>query len=82
MELNVKFEATNQALPVKFGAVQQVTVPSEGGYNYEIGYGLKVENNTLKVDAATSVEADNTLPVTSAAVYTTVGNIGAILDTI
>lgn len=55
---------------------------SSGGMQYEIGKGLKVVDNTLVVDTAEDVEEDNTLPVTSAAVYTTVGNINALLSTI
>lgn len=55
-----------------------------GGTPYRIGHGLKLdeETNTLSVDAAEAVERDNTLPITSAAVYTTVGNIEALLGTI
>ena len=53
-----------------------------GGLPYKIGYGLKVEDNTLMVDAADAVEQDNTKPVTSAAVFTEVGNINALLATI
>lgn len=53
-----------------------------GGYN--IGSGLKLdrESNTLSVDTANNVEQDNTRPITSAAVYTTVGNIEVLLGTI
>ena len=53
-----------------------------GGYN--IGPGLKLDpaTNTLSVDTADKVEQDNTKPVTSAAVYTEVGNINALLATI
>nr|DAE67315.1 MAG TPA: hypothetical protein [Caudoviricetes sp.] len=53
-----------------------------GGYN--IGDGLKMDpdTNTLSVDTADKVEQDNTKPVTSAAVYTEVGNINALLATI
>ena len=53
-----------------------------GGYN--IGSGLKLDaaTNTLSVDTAEKVEQDNTKPVTSAAVYTEVGNINALLATI
>ena len=36
----------------------------------------------LSVDKATSVEGDNTRPITAAAVYTEVGNINALLATI
>lgn len=52
--------------------------------NYNIGNGLKLdrETNTLSVDVATEVSEDNTLPITSAAVYTEVGNINVLLQTI
>lgn len=64
------------------------TYPSGGGGgsggSYIIGEGLKYDpdSNILSVDTADKVEQDNTLPVTSAAVYTTVGNIDALLGTI
>ena len=55
-----------------------------GGGGYTIGDGLKLDaaTNTLSVDTADAVEEDNTKPVTSAAVYTEVGNINAMLATI
>lgn len=55
-----------------------------GGGGYTIGTGLKLDaaTNTLSVDTAAAVEKDNTKPVTSAAVYTEVGNINALLATI
>lgn len=54
------------------------------GGGYTIGDGLKLDaaTNTLSVDTADKVEQDNTKPVTSAAVYTEVGNINALLATI
>ena len=63
------------------------------GTNKEIGEGGGVsfktdntlsfdENGVLSVNTAKKVEADNTLPVTSAAVNATVGNIEIILATI
>lgn len=63
------------------------------GTNKEIGEGGGVsfqtddtltldENGVLSVNTADAVEPDNTLPVTSAAVNATVGNIEAILATI
>lgn len=57
---------------------------SGGQIAYKIGYGLKLDSatNTLSVDTTNSVEEDNTLPITSAGVYVTVGNINALLDTI
>lgn len=64
-------------------AVQKVSTEGGEGISYKIGHGLKVTNgDTLEVDAADKVEEDNTRPVTSAAVYTEVGNINALLATI
>lgn len=40
------------------------------------------DDGILSVNRAEKVEKDNTLPVTSAAVYTEVGNINALLETI
>ena len=62
----------------------KTNVPGGGGVPYNIGHGLKVdtETNTLSVDTVSSVEQDNTLPITSAAVYAEVGNINALLGTI
>lgn len=58
-------------------AVSEIT--QTGGRSFEIGNGLIFENNTLSVDTADIVEKDNTKPVTSAAVYTEIGNIEALL---
>lgn len=72
--------------PDPVGVDFNVTVRSDGssGGGYNIGPGLKLdaETNTLSVDTAAAVEKDNTKPVTSAAVYTEVGNINALLATI
>lgn len=43
---------------------------------------LITEEGRLSVDKATSVEGDNTKPITAAAVYTEIGNINALLATI
>lgn len=48
----------------------------------EIGDGLKFFGGKLVVDTADNVEQDNTKPVTSAAVYTEIGNIEALLAAI
>ena len=48
-----------------------------------VGENLKIdESGVLSVDTANAVEQDNTRPVTAAAVYTEVGNINALLETI
>ena len=59
----------------------EFTLPSGPGGSYRIGYGLKldIETNTLSVDTADKVEADNTKPITSAAVHAEVGNIEVLL---
>lgn len=40
------------------------------------------EDGVLSVNTTTEVEKDNTLPITAAAVHTTVGNIEVLLGTI
>lgn len=54
----------------------------EGKPFSEIGEGLKVNGGKLAVDTTDKIEQGNIKPVTSAAVYTVVGNINAILATI
>ena len=84
-----------QALARALGVARPVTSPTftlanayplpggGGGMDYQIGHGLKVTGtNTLEVDTAEDAQQDNTLPITSAAVYSTVGNIEILLRTI
>ena len=52
------------------------------GLPFNIDNTLIYENNTLGVNTATNAEQDNTLPITSAAVYETLGNIEILLGTI
>ena len=61
------------------GALKGQLGGTAGGIPYQIGAGLKVEENVLMVDTANVVEEDNTKPVTSAAVYVEIGNIEALL---
>ena len=65
-------------------AINEVRQTGGGGTAYTIGHGLKLDAkiNTLSVDTADKMEQDNTLPITSAAVYVEVGNINALLKTI
>lgn len=60
-------------------SVDVAEITQTGSQNFGIGNGLKLENNVLSVDTANVVEEDNTKPVTSAAVYTEIGNIEALL---
>lgn len=52
------------------------------GTQFVVDQTLTLENGMLSVNTVNVVEADNTLPVTSAAVNVTVGNINALLATI
>ena len=55
-----------------------------GAPAYNIGSGLKLDRgtNTISVDTTDVPEQDNTKPITSAGVYTTLGNIDVLLGTI
>lgn len=54
-----------------------------GGISGEIdNKTLILEDGVLRVNTADEVEQDNTLPITSAAVHTTVGNIELLLSRI
>jgi len=55
---------------------------SGGGTYFKPDETLTLENGVLSVNTAKVVEKDNTLPVTSAAVFTEVGNINALLESI
>ena len=48
----------------------------------KLGNGLKWEGEKLAVDTANDINQNNALPITAAAVYATVGNIGELLSTI
>ena len=56
-------------------------IPS-GGVDFKTDETLKLENGILSVNTTNEMEQDNTLPITSAGVYATVGNIEALLKTI
>jgi hypothetical protein len=55
---------------------------SGGNVDFQVGETLKLENGVLSVNTTGNVEQDNTLPITSAGVFATVGNIEALLKTI
>lgn len=58
------------------------TTPGEGGTSFTTDETLTLKDGVLSVNRANSVEQDNTLPITSAAVFTEIGNIDALLKTI
>lgn len=53
-----------------------------GGTAFEIDETLSLKGGVLSVKTTSEMEEDNTLPITSAGVYTVVGNIEALLGTI
>ena len=55
---------------------------SGGGVQFTTDETLSLKDGVLSVNTAQQPEPDNTLPITSAAVHTTVGNIETILQTI
>ncbi len=59
-----------------------VRIKGDDGTKFTVDKTLTLADGILSVNTAEEVEKDNTLPVTSAAVHTTVGNINALLATI
>lgn len=82
MKLEVKFNETNTRLATSFSNLQMIGIPGGGGVDFTTDETLTLKNGVLSVNRATDVEEDNTLPITSAAVYETVGNINALLESI
>ena len=69
------------SLPAGTSRLSPATTSTLGGII--VGEDLQITaDGVLSVQKATSVEADNTHPITAAAVYTEVGNINALLATI
>lgn len=56
--------------------------PPSGGVDFETDETLILKDGILSVNTTNDMEQDNTLPITSAGVYATVGNIEALLKTI
>lgn len=71
-----------QTMPVGIDPETGRLYAESGGAGYPLGEGLKVVDGKLTVDTVNAVEQDNTRPVTSAAVYTEVGNIEVLLANI
>lgn len=68
-------------IPTIQGSVDHATTTTLGGII--VGEDLQITSSgVLSVSKANNVEQDNTRPITSAAVYTELGNINALLATI
>lgn len=53
-----------------------------GGGGFKTDKTLNLKDGVLSVNTTNDMEQDNTLPITSAGVFATVGNIEALLKTI
>lgn len=78
MTLEAVFEKEEE-LAASFGST---TVIASGQYRFGDGLKYDADTRTVSVDAAESVSAGDTRPVTSAAVQVQIGNIEALLQTI
>ena len=56
--------------------------PPSGGVNFKPDHTLTLKDGILSVNTTDQMEQDNTLPITSAGVFATVGNIEVLLKTI
>ena len=66
--------------PVEMSA-EKASVVSVGGM-FQTDKTLTLKDGVLSVNTTNDMEQDNTLPITSAGVFATVGNIEALLKTI
>lgn len=64
------------------GEWEAISGGGTGGVQFETDETLSLKDGILGVNTAKAVEKDNTLPITSAAVFAEVGNINALLETI
>ena len=77
MRISAKLHTEDERLHADF----QVTV--QVGGNLTLGHALMWDKQgRLAVQVADEAEADNTLPITAAAVHTELGNIEILLQTI
>ena len=77
MRINAKLHTENERLHADFHATVQV------GGGFSLGHALMWDKQgRLAVQVADEAEADNTLPITAAAVHTELGNIEILLQSI
>lgn len=63
-------------------ALEEIGSEGSGGIDFITDDTLSLNNGVLSVNTTSEMESDNTLPITSAGVYATVGNIEVLLKTI
>lgn len=79
-----QFETMGEAVSEMDERVTELenAAPNGGGVSFTTDETLSLTDGVLSVNRADSVQADNTLPITSAAVYVEIGNIDVLLQTI
>lgn len=80
-QVNVNGGATDEMIANAVDKYLKENPPS-GGVDFKTDTTLKLEDGILSVNTTNDMEQDNTLPITSAGVFATVGNIEALLKTI
>ena len=78
-------DTINSYVPSTFEGAMGISEPATPNTlgAIKVGENLKItDEGVLSVDTSSSIYDDNTKPITSAAVYKEIGNIGALLQTI
>lgn len=81
----LEYDGVNLTLASNGKPLSTVQIESSGGSDepaYIFGHGLKQDGLTVSVNTVDDFSGDNTLPMTAAGVYASVGNIEALLETI
>lgn len=81
----LEYDGVNLTLASNGKPLSSVQIAGAGGSDesaYVFGHGLKQEGSTVSVNTVGDFSGDNTLPMTAAGVYASVGNIEALLETI
>lgn len=78
----IRFKVKDESVRMNVDKATVVKVAGGVDFTTDETLTLDPETKVLSVNRAEAVEPDNTLPITSAAVHTTVGNIEILLQTI
>lgn len=78
----LKTSAKNNLVAAINEVFDRIGTGGGGGVDFTTDDTLILENGVLRVNTTNDVAQDNSLPITSAAVHTTVGNIEILLGTI
>lgn len=74
--------APDDPTPSQYDQIMELLAGGGGGVSFIPDETLKFENDTLSVNTIDTVKEGSKLPITSGAVFTTVGNIEVLMKTI